>query len=739
MRKSLKTLLISILLLSGCTSNVISSSNQISSSSSIESQSSSNSSSYSESSSMSSSISSEEPVIDYSILSGNFINKADSIISSDYNSLLILNESLGNGSFTATISINDAFSNNGIAFDIDNEANIYYVFGINIAKELYVNKYDNGNYENIISYKGYSLEKETKLTIYRNIDKNIMQLYVDNNYLDTFELNILGSSSCGLYAGGMETIYSDISLVNDINIIDNNENSYEVRNGYFEEYDENRLVSLSDNSIFVHKSKTLSNGEIEATIKLNGKPSDNGFIFGLSENDQTFYWEAKVSYYFFFTSRDSYCYLGKVNNGSWNLLQIKTIKGFDHAGQYRLKVVKNENNIYCYIDDILYFVYTDKNPLPGVGVGLRAGSDNIIYDNIIINNTDNLTADCKDYDIYHGSFKQIGDAIVSNDNNSIAINKSKKLFNGTITTSFAPNNSQDDGIIFRVSKPDIPQFYEEEQGLSYYWLYFARTGKVCFARYENGVVIKQMEKYIPAGSAASAGYQVKIILDNQNVYCYFDGRLAFTYHDENYLKGDLIGIKANGKESVFNAFKLSDNQTKETNEVLIFGHSYTDFWHTYKQDFPNYKDINNIGIGGTIAYHWQKEYINEVIEYQPNLGIYWIGINDLSGNIAPITVYEQVKDTLTTIKKALPEFKVILLGVNQCPARTNIISQISQTNIYYAQLEEEFDWISYVNVEYLYCDSNNKPISVYFTDGLHLTHEAYLMAVSEINKKLAEK
>jgi lysophospholipase L1-like esterase len=151
---------------------------------------------------------------------------------------------------------------------------------------------------------------------------------------------------------------------------------------------------------------------------------------------------------------------------------------------------------------------------------------------------------------------------------------------------------------------------------------------------------------------------------------------------------------------------------------------------TYKEDLAIYDDVNDIGIGGSIASQWNETYDQEVITYQPRLGIYAIGINDLSCGVSPATTTNNVETLLVKMKNALPDFQVVLLGVNHCTARTTIASQIHQTNILYKNLCEKYDWMFFAECEYLFCNDSNQPISTCFIDGLHPTHDSY--------KKLAE-
>ena len=171
-------------------------------------------------------------------------------------------------------------------------------------------------------------------------------------------------------------------------------------------------------------------------------------------------------------------------------------------------------------------------------------------------------------------------------------------------------------------------------------------------------------------------------------------------------------------------------------EYLIFGHSYTEYWYTYREDFKEFEDIYDIGMGASNTFHWTNQYLNEVIAYKAHYGIYWNGINDISANFKATDIANNVEKLLTTIKDANPNFEVALVGVNRCPFASNKRNEISAVNNLYKELGNTYDFIHFVDVEYLYCDSNKNELNKYFTDGLHPNHEGYKMAATLIKEAL---
>ena len=49
----------------------------------------------------------------------------------------------------------------------------------------------------------------------------------------------------------------------------------------------------------------------------------------------------------------------------------------------------------------------------------------------------------------------------------------------------------------------------------------------------------------------------------------------------------------------------------------------------------------------------------------------------------------------------------------------------------YKELCDKYDWLHYLDVEYLYCDDEGSPLKSWFVDDLHPTLDAYAK-VSEL-------
>lgn len=667
---------------------------------------------------------------DQNLISGSFKIENGIYRSLEAASIYKLDEQFNDGTFSFAFKREDSFSENGIKIVQDD--NNYYFIGVNIVGKFVINKVVEGRTSSLYSEKlnrDYSKIYSRFALYFNHSDKNI-DVYLSDYLLTSLKDDeILDNSSIYLVANGINTSFKEIEINKDRNIFIEDFDYYHTASGVFIEDDEG-FVSKSNNSILVNDSITFSNGSFEATMQLSGLNKDNGIIFGLDSNGTSAFWEGSgIEYYFFFVSYAGLAYLGKAVQGGWVVCGTKDIPNYSNTETYKLKVSRYEDTIYCFINDLLYIVYTDASPLTGTGFGLRAGGVNVAYSSIHISRVNDEEGDIDNYELGSGDIVAYEGLVKTISSKTIGVVKGSNMYKGTLTTSFIPGCASEAGLIFRATVPE-GNYYEEENGLSYYFLYI-ENGVVSFTRYENGNIKKETKRYFPYGIYIS--YEAKIIMDDNDIYCYLNGRLVMHYTDDNPLQGTGYGFKSRAADLVVAPFIEKPLEEKQTNQYLIFGHSYTDFWKTYKEDFTEFSDIYNIGIGGAITYDWGiNGFQKEVIAYEPEYGIYWNGINDINRNIPNATIGENVRNMAIGIHEALPNFKLILIGVCRCPVDSHRRNDITAVNNYYKQIADELDYVIYIDVELLYCNGSGVEVSSYFTDGLHPTHQAYLMCVDKI-------
>ena len=377
------------------------------------------------------------------------------------------------------------------------------------------------------------------------------------------------------------------------------------------------------------------------------------------------------------------------------------------------------------------YTYTGNFDLAGGPVGLRSQFSSCAFDNFKVNDVtytfDNEAATAG-LSFYHSA---CANGVQATANNTLALHTSAVFAEGTLSATVNTAGKNGAGLVFGA----------DAAGKNYYLLRMTNNQWVELVQVENGAETILERNYLSAGHDYNADHRLEIVKIGNTVYCYYYNRFdkINCYAVENVtFAGNGIGLWAQTAGTAFRDVTIQKSAQKRTAETLIFGHSYTEMWWDFETYFPEYTDIDDIGIGGSVAAHWEA-LTDEVISYEPKLGIYNIGINDLTGGTTPKAVVESMEKALLTIKAALPEFEVVLVSVSHCPARNTITAPISETNALMRNLAASYDWMYYAEAEYLFCTNQNDPLSTnasLFIDGLHPSAEGYQMMAEVIRSAI---
>ena len=749
----LSLMMSSLFLITGCNSNKNSSSSDasssVSNSSSISEILSSSSSSLQESSSFESSSSvsssSEEsssttPVIKnyYSSANGEFIENNGVLTSNFDNSLAYRNDgdTFSEGTISCDIKLNGNAKDNGLIFGIINENNLskywedagihYYFFFISNAGTAYLGKVSDRTWTvcsevripNLNRNQTYTLKVSREYfdggaAIRGYVNDEMLVSYKDYKYYD--------GTGYGVRAGSKNIEYSNIKTSKEILGATETLDGYYIANGSFKNQN-GAIVSTTGNAIAEKQDGEFVYGTLEATMCTNGGTADNGIIFSLTSNETHSYWESDVSYYFFFINFSGGAYLGKVDYGSWTACQYATINGYNPNNTYTLKVEKDDTSISCYINNVLYFTHGEDFLLEGTGYGIRAGGNNVSFTNISCQSTGTIVETYPDnVDLVSGKFSGNNGAIKSKSTNSIALLKDTTLREGTFESYVKAVSSKRAGIIFN---------YSNNNGTESYYRFVVRkeAQKVEVDKVVNGTVTNLYSNYLSAGYSTGKETLFKVVIIGTEAHCYYGDNLYYVA-EVSEIEGR-VGLYAEGTSSQFRAYKTSTSKELITVDTLLFGHSYFELWSNYKNDFASVASSYslgsyiNIGIGGSVAAHWEK-FKESLVKYDADTLIYMIGINDLTGGTSPASVVGSIEETLSYLKEYNSDLKVVLLSVNHCPARNEIRASISQTNDLMKNYCAQNDWILYAEMEYAFCDNGSTPNDYWFTDGLHPTAAGY--------------
>ena len=661
---------------------------------------------------------------------------------------LIDNFKVENGTYTAeecrSVKIFDGYLNKGtysvdllrngnvyddfIIFAYNETDKSYYSFGLNIHNKLQIT-YFNGT--KLILVKALDKEATGKVTLtvaFNNLT-GAVDYYLNDEFVYANNINVNGDLKYGFYAGTKGSIFSNVMTNEDDALLDNDFTQYETANGTIE-YNDDSIITKTVNGLNYHKTKRLTHGVFEVTYNAKDATNNIGIAFCIDSNDRTkFFREMDVTYYYLCVTIHGTVGLYRVMSKTATLLKNINTKWYYKDQNHTLKAVRDNNNvIHAFLDEVYLFSYVDNHPFKGDMYGISANSANALYYHVSAKAGVSMTDEAiTNYDVVSGSFYKNKNLIVSNDKNSMIVNKEPGTLNGTLEAEIAMGSAYGTGLVFRLTKPNTDKYLEKEEGLSYYWLNIKSSNRIDFGKVSNGTIAWTMEKYMPYFMSNAA--KCKIVLDGSNIYAYFSNVLVFHYVDENPLTGLYYGLRSETKgAAICGDMRFTSSTEHEQSKYLIFGHSYTQLWHRYKEDFSEFGDeINNIGIGGSQTIHWSEQYNEEVTCYNPEWGIYWNGINDINVDVPVDKILERFTSCLTYIKGKLPNFKCVVISVARCAYDKSMahLQQIEDVNKGLKELCDSNNYLVYVDVEKLFCDESGNPIETYFVDKLHPTAEGY--------------
>lgn len=648
--------------------------------------------------------------------------------STNYRSVKIFEDGFDNGTLQATIAYNGSGYDNFLVFAYDQVGKSYYSYGFNMRNKLQITYFD-GAKLSLVKVIDKAFNNSARLSIELDGESGAVNYYCDGAFVFEDNIAINHSLKYGIYAGSIGCSFSNIDKSDDNALIDSDFSRYVTANGTINL--ENNIVVAQSNSVLTyHPTKTFKHGEMGVTYNAKNVTGNVGMAFCIDSNGRTsFYRESDVTYYYLCVTIGGTIGLYRVKDSTAILLKNLNLKEYYRDRDHEMKIIRDSNDtIHAFLDDALCFSYVDRHPLKGDKYGLSSTVSGTVYSKIYAKKTfGSKEGNMDDYQVTSGSFYKCGDMIVSSANNSMLIKKQEGAANGTITAEVTMGQGYGTGLVFKLTKPESQTFYQDEARLSYYWLDVKSNNRIIFGKFNSGSVTWTIEKYLPY--FMTNGTVMRVVMDGNDIYAYCSGVLAFHYHDDNPLSGKYYGFRSDSKgASILGDINFTENRTHDTTKYLIFGHSYTQLWHRYKEDFADLNDdIMDIGIGGSQTRNWADQYAHETACYNPEWGIYWNGINDIDADIASSTIMGYYQNCLESIKSELPNFKCVVLSVSRCThekpmARLENISEVNELLRAYCETK---DWLVYVDVETIFCDSSGNPIDSYFVDKLHPTAEGY--------------
>ena len=643
-------------------------------------------------------------------------------------SLILFDDYFDKGTYQAAISRGGNAHDDHLIFAYNPTDHSYYSYGLNLANKLQITYFD-GAKLSLVKAMDEVVATPATLAVAFDQETGAVDYFLNGDFVYANNIKTVGDLKYGLYAGTKGCVFSQVMKNNDDTLLDNGESNFITAHGDIT-YSDNAFHVNSSSALSYHKSKTLKYGEVEATFDTTNVTGIVGLAFCIDNNGHaTFFREDDISYYYLALTVHGTVGIYRVANKTATLMKNINTKEYYKDREHTLKAVRDLNNtIHAFLDGVYCFSYVDRHPLKGDKFGISASSSGVTYSHFSAKAVLSPTnEDITQFDVPSGSFYQNKDFIVANEPNSLLVYKTPGALNGTIEAEIAMGKNYQTGLVFRLTKPEASHYLQDETGLSYYWLDIKSDNRIVFGKVKNGAVTWSIEKYMPyfMGNASKA----KIVLDGNHIYAYYSNVLTFHYVDNDPLTGLYYGFRSDSQGgAIYKGISFASNTEHEQYKYLIFGHSYTQLWHRYREDFAELgTDINNIGIGGSQSIHWSEQYQEEVTCYNPEWGIYWNGINDINIDVPVNTIASRYAACLQFIKQKLPNFKCVVISISRCAHEKSMerVSQIAEANSKIKALCDENDWLVYVDAEMIFCDGEGNPLESNFVDKLHPTPAAY--------------
>ena len=324
---------------------------------------------------------------------------------------------------------------------------------------------------------------------------------------------------------------------------------------------------------------------------------------------------------------------------------------------------------------------------------------------------------------YIGGFKVVDNSLTTSSSNNLGIVTNYHIDKGHLSTLLTVKGEGDAGIIFN----------SESYPKNYYSLFITTYGgnQLKLTKKVNNEEVVLRSCYITAGYSKNATNRLSVDFDNGDIKCFFNESMLLSYQDDSPLSSNCFGFFSRNSGTTFENVYFSKDKQFKTVDTLIIGHSYMELWSNYKEDLSRYKDIMNIGIGGTATNDWIG-HRDEVKAYHPNRLIYMIGINDYPRGTSASQIIANIKTLIDGVLLDLPEVQICLVSVNQCPTHVDYKTAIKETNDLLKVYVSNNDRLYYGDLDNAFLKEDQTPDPNCFVDGLHPTSESYKVIAQAI-------
>ena len=185
-----------------------------------------------------------------------------------------------------------------------------------------------------------------------------------------------------------------------------------------------------------------------------------------------------------------------------------------------------------------------------------------------------------------------------------------------------------------------------------------------------------------------------------------------------------LGDHARWEPSI-RAFEDQDRQHPPTRGGIVFvGASSIVRWNL-AAFFPGLNVLNR-GFGGSEMADAAHFAHRTVLPYEPHIVVLYPGENDIARGVTPETVAEGLERFVATVRGALPQTKILVIGLKPTPARWQFNGAMLKTNELFRAIAAREDEVTYIGVTNAMLGPDGLPRpDLFVEDRQHLSRAGY--------------
>ncbi len=178
-------------------------------------------------------------------------------------------------------------------------------------------------------------------------------------------------------------------------------------------------------------------------------------------------------------------------------------------------------------------------------------------------------------------------------------------------------------------------------------------------------------------------------------------------------------------------FEAADRRSMPPRDAVLFvGSSTIERWSNLQNDFPDVKVIQR-GIGSTRLDDFVRFAPRIVIPYHPRLIVLYAGDNDFADGQSAENVYNDYKDFVRIVQRALPSTRIVFISIKPSPSRWQLRSKMLRANGLVRSYVRRDRRLKYADIFNPMIGANGHPRPELFVDdSLHMSPAGYALWTS---------